>query len=538
MHEGITGDIGTILTIYGIRADFHSDANLSCWHALNVSQGLSMKNTLALMAVCLAALMSGLEISSVPVILPVLEQEMHASFTELQWIMNAYTLACTAVLMATGTLADTYGRKRIFIISIIAFGLTSVMCGLAENAQWLIVGRLLQGLSGGAMLTCLIAILSFQFPTGKLRSRAFAAWGITFGFGLGFGPIIGGMLVAWLSWQWVFLVHGFIALLTLILALQNVVESRNNDAKKLDLGGLITLSLTVVGTTYLITQGSSLGWNGLAARLILLVTLFSALLFVWIERRHPHPMFDFSVFRIRAFSGALMGSIGMNFSFWPLMIYLPVYFQSGLGYSSMATGLALLAYTLPTLLMPPVGEKLVVRFGAARMIPLGLLTIGFGFMLMKFAAAQHMSLLPGALLSGVALGLTNTPVTNTTTGSVPGNRVGMASGIDISARLITLSINIALMGSLLVAGITASLQRIMPAINDVHTVAERIASGSDVSLASEVAAQVLTDGFSGVLLYGAIGVWGLALASYLLFNVKRKTVNVSTEAENKKTCSP
>lgn len=497
-----------------------------------------MKNTLALMAVCLAALMSGLEISSVPVILPVLEQEMHASFTELQWIMNAYTLACTAVLMATGTLADTYGRKRIFIISIIAFGLTSVMCGLAENAQWLIVGRLLQGLSGGAMLTCLIAILSFQFPTGKLRSRAFAAWGITFGFGLGFGPIIGGMLVAWLSWQWVFLVHGFIALLTLILALQNVVESRNNDAKKLDLGGLITLSLTVVGTTYLITQGSSLGWNGLAARLILLVTLFSALLFVWIERRHPHPMFDFSVFRIRAFSGALMGSIGMNFSFWPLMIYLPVYFQSGLGYSSMATGLALLAYTLPTLLMPPVGEKLVVRFGAARMIPLGLLTIGFGFMLMKFAAAQHMSLLPGALLSGVALGLTNTPVTNTTTGSVPGNRVGMASGIDISARLITLSINIALMGSLLVAGITASLQRIMPAINDVHTVAERIASGSDVSLASEVAAQVLTDGFSGVLLYGAIGVWGLALASYLLFNVKRKTVNVSTEAENKKTCSP
>ena len=200
-----------------------------------------MKNMLALMAVCLAALMSGLEISSVPVILPVLEKEMHASFRELQWIMNAYTLACTTVLMATGTLADKYGRKRVFIISIFAFGVTSLMCGLASTAPWLIVGRFLQGLSGGAMLTCLIAILSSQFPQGKARSRAFAAWGITFGFGLGFGPIVGGMLVAWLSWQWVFLVHGFIALLTLILALKNVVESRDAQAKKLDLGQGLTV---------------------------------------------------------------------------------------------------------------------------------------------------------------------------------------------------------------------------------------------------------------------------------------------------------
>jgi EmrB/QacA subfamily drug resistance transporter len=479
-----------------------------------------MKNMLALMAVCLAALMSGLE------------REMHASFRELQWVMNAYTLACTAVLMATGTLADTYGRKRIFIISIVAFGLTSVMCGMAQNALWLIVGRLLQGLSGGAMLTCLIAILSSQFPSGKPRSRAFAAWGITFGFGLGFGPIIGGMLVTWLSWQWVFLVHGVIALLTLILALKNVVESRDSAAKKLDLSGLLTLSLSVVGATYLITQGSSLGWSSNAARLILLVTLLSALLFVWIEQHHPHPMFDFSVFRIRRFSGALMGSIGMNFSFWPLMIYLPVYYQGGLGYSSVATGLALLAYTLPTLLMPPLGEKLVVRFGAARMIPLGLLTLGAGFMLMKFAVDHHMSLMPGALLAGVALGLTNTPVTNTTTGSVPGNRVGMASGIDISARLITLAINIALMGSLLVAGIAASLQRLMPAGIDVQSLAERIAGGSEVALTSNVAAQALSEGLSGVLLYGAAGVGGLALASYVLFNVKRNTLNTCPDEVN------
>ncbi|MDF7649016.1 MFS transporter [Erwiniaceae bacterium L1_54_3] len=484
-----------------------------------------MKNMLALLAVCLAALMSGLEISSVPVILPVLEKEMQANFRELQWIMNAYTLACTAVLMATGTLADNYGRKRIFIISIIGFGMTSVMCGLAGSTLWLIVGRFMQGLSGGAMLTCLIAILSSQFPQGKARSRAFAAWGITFGFGLGFGPIIGGMLVAWFSWQWVFLVHGVIALLTLFLALRNVVESHDHEAKQIDVGGLTTLTVSVVGVTYLITQGGYIGWSSLQARLIMLLILLSTTLFIGIERRHPHPMFDFSVFRIRPFSGALMGSIGMNFSFWPLMIYLPVYYQSGLGYSSMATGMALLAYTLPTLLMPPVGEKLVLRFGAARVIPLGLMTIGLGFVLMKYAVDYHFSLLPGALLAGTALGLTNTPVTNTTTSAVTPNRVGMASGIDISARLISLAINIALMGSLLVTGVASSLQQLMPTLVDSYRMAEQIAGGSQVSLNPEVAAQVLTEGFSGVLTYGATGVGCLALASYLLFHLHPKKNN-------------
>lgn len=480
-----------------------------------------MKNLLALTAVCLAALMSGLEISSVPVILPVLEKQMHASFNDLQWIMNAYTLACTTVLMATGTLADRYGRKRVFIISISAFGLTSLMCGLATNAGWLIAGRFLQGLSGGAMLTCLIAILSYQFPHGKARSRAFAAWGILFGFGLGFGPIIGGTLVALFSWQWVFLVHVFIALLTLILAQGNVVESRDIQVKKLDIIGLVTLSLTVLGTTFLITQGSSLGWESAAARAIALVTLVCAVLFVWVEKRHPYPMFDFAVFRIRRFSGALMGSVGMNFSFWPLMIYLPVYYQSGLGYDSIATGLVLLAYTLPTLLMPPLAEKLVARYGAAKVIPLGLFTIGVGFMLMKYAAANDWTLLPGALLAGTALGLTNTPVTNTTTGSVPGDRAGMASGIDISARLITLAINIALMGSLLVTGIASSLRGRLPLPvqeADLYRLAERIAGGAELEGTQNVARQALIDGFGGVLLYGALGVWLLALASYLLFN--------------------
>src|ERR1700749_3617237 len=138
---------------------------------------LARKNAIALAAVCLASLMFGLEISSVPVILPTLEKVLHGDFKDMQWIMNAYTIACTTVLMATGTLADRFGRKRVFLLLTAAFGLTSLLSGLAQSAPVLITGRFLQGMAGGAMLTCGIAIISHQFQDGRERSRAFTAWG-------------------------------------------------------------------------------------------------------------------------------------------------------------------------------------------------------------------------------------------------------------------------------------------------------------------------------------------------------------------------
>ncbi|EIC83356.1 MFS transporter [Serratia sp. M24T3] len=498
---------------------------------------LSTRNKLALTAVCLAAMMSGLEISSVPVILPILEKQIHASFTQLQWIMNAYTLACTTVLMATGTLADRFGRKRLFLISITGFGLTSLLCGAANSPSLIIFGRFLQGMSGGAMLICLIAILSSQFPPGKARNTAFTAWGVVFGFGLGFGPMIGGLIVALASWQWVFLIHVVIAIITGLLAYKNVEESRDHENQQLDVGGVVSLSATVLSLTFYITQGGQIGYLSDRGLFIVGIALLCLMIFIYIERRHPHPMFDFTVFRNRAFSGALLGSIGMNFSFWPFMIYLPIYFQTVLGYDIVTAGLYLLAYTLPTLLMPPLATRLVSRFGAGKVIPCGLLGIGMGFWLMYFGLHGTMGVLPGAVVAGVALGLTNTPVTHTTTGALPANRAGMASGMDMSARLITLAINIAMMGTLLVAGVKLALCEALPAENSMQglqSLAEKLAGGENSlspALAS-VAREALISGFSGVLLYGAAGVCILALASHFLFNFRVKSALGRAEIES------
>ena len=493
------------------------------------------KNALALGAVCLASLMFGLEISSVPVILPTLERVLHGDFKGMQWIMNAYTLGVTTVLMATGALADRFGRRRIFVVGIALFGLTSLICGFAQSVPTLIVARLLQGASGGAMLICQVAVLSHQFNEGPERVRAFSAWGIILGIGLGFGPIIGGMIVAVSGWQWVFWIHALLAAITLTLVFGGVQESRDPHAHTLDVAGIVTLSLAVFGLTYYITQGSDLGFASLRAILILVATAVAFLAFLGAERLSTRPMFDFSVFRIRKFSGALMGSAGMNFSFWPFMIYLPIYFQIGLGYDSVNAGLALLAYTLPTLLFPPLGERLALRYGSGIAIPAGLFTIGLGFMLMKYGShVPHpgvWTMLPGCILAGAGLGLTNTPVTNTTTGAVPAERAGMASGIDMSARMITLAINIALMGAILVGGILVNLRARLPATLDtapLGRLAEKIAAGDVEAVRQGIPAlatldpsgtavhAALIDGFGWVMLYGGVGVWVLAALSFVI----------------------
>jgi EmrB/QacA subfamily drug resistance transporter len=495
-----------------------------------MSTALTRRTVIVLAAVCLSSLMFGLEISSIPAILPTLEQVLHADFKQLQWIMNAYTIAVTTVLMATGTLADRYGRKRIYMASIAAFGLTSLMCGVTENVSALIAARFLQGLSGGAMLICQIAVLSHEFQGGRVRAIAFGWWGIIFGIGLGFGPIIGGAIAALLSWEWVFLVHVLLAVVAVALAATGVRESKDPKASSLDLAGMLTLSLAVFCLAFYITQGPDLGFASPTALAILGLSVASLAAFLIAEKVSARPMFDFSVFRIPAFSGAIIGSAAMNLSYWPFMIYLPIWFQAGLGHDGVSAGLGLLAYTLPTLVTPPFAERLSLRYRPGLVIPAGLFTIGAGFILMKLGSAapeaNWLTMLPGCLIAGIGLGLTNTPVTNTTTGAVSSDRAGMASGIDMSARMVSLAVNIAVMGFILASGVFAYLRSARQLRLDdaqLRLLAERIAAGNAVSgpgLSGSVVHEALLQGFGWVMLYGGFGVWLMAAISFLISNAQ------------------
>ncbi|TPM38997.1 MFS transporter [Mesorhizobium sp. B2-3-4] len=488
---------------------------------------LTRRGIVVLFAACLACLMFGLEISSVPAVLPTLEDVLHADFSQLQWVMNAYTIAVTTVLMAIGTIADRYGRKRVFLVSIAAFGLTSLICGLEDDVSTLIVARFLQGLSGGAMLICQLAVLSHEFRDGRERAVAWGWWGVVFGIGLGFGPIVGGMIVAASSWEWVFLIHVPAAIVAFVLALTGVHESKDPQAGRLDLAGILTLSPSVFCLVFYITQGPDLGFASPAALAILGVSIASLVAFLVAEGISKRPMFDFSVFRIRPFSGAIVGSAAMNLSYWPFMIYLPIWFHAGLGYDSVSTGLALLAYTLPTLAMPPLAERLSLRYQPGIVIPAGLAIIGAGFIAMKFGSAaarpDWLTMLPGCLIAGIGLGITNTPVTNTTTGSVSSDRAGMASGIDMSARMVSLALNIAIMGFILASGVLAHLSQALPDLDaaQLHVASNGIAAGNPISgVPDAVAHDALREGFGRVMLYGGVGVWIMAAVSFMIFSAR------------------
>ncbi|WP_245217842.1 MFS transporter [Pseudomonas eucalypticola] len=476
-------------------------------------------STKALAAVCLAAMMFGLEISSIPVILPTLETDLHSVFSDLQWVMNAYTLACTSVLMAVGTLVDRYGRKMLFIFSVAVFGLASLGCGMANSSAWLIFARAVQGASGGAMLVCQISILSRQFTQARERGRAFALWGVVFGAGLGLGPIMGTGLLALAGWPWVFLIHVPIAALACALAAGGVHASSEVQAGKLGSLGILLLASAVFGFSYVIIQGPQPDMSSLQAGGILALSLVAFVAFVVSQKRSHQPMMDFSVFRIRGFTGALLGSAGMNFSFWPLMIYLPLYVQAGMGLDKGKAGALLLAYTLPTLFVPPLAERLALKLHPGVMIPAGLLVIGTGLLVMCVAIGYPGMLLPGmvagCMLAGTGLGLTNTPVTNTSTGSVPPARAGMASGMDMSARMTSLAINIAVMGWILVQGISAALSGLREGVA-LQAAAQAVAAGKQVVPVGAFHA-ALDLGFSWVLMYGVASVCVAAVASFWVF---------------------
>lgn len=482
----------------------------------------------ALMAICLSAIMLGLEISSVPAILPTLEHVLPASFQQIQWVMNAYTLAMTSSLMACGALADRFGRKRVFMIGIVLFGLSSLACGMAQSATALIAARYLQGASGAAMLTCQIAALSQQFAQGEKRRVAFAWWGVSFGAGLGFGPLVGAVTAAVAGWPWVFLLHALLALVALGLARRGLVESSNPNTPPVDVPGMVTLSLSIFLFVYLIIHGQPVDGAHPESLVLAAIAVLSLLAFVWIERRRQHPLFDFQVFRIRAFSGALAGSAGMNVSFWPFVMYLPIYFQAVLSMNALMASVMLLAYTIPPLVMPPLAERLLDRLGARVVIPLGLFTIGVGFVSMWMAAqywaSSALALIPGCIVAGIGLGLTNTTVSNTSTSVIAPERVGMASGMDTSTRILSLAIHIALLGRILLHGISTELNRLGCDVASGSCgawvgdlVAGNFAVLSPALAQSAVAHTAILNGFRDVMGYAAAAVWALALVSFLLF---------------------
>ena len=402
-----------------------------------------------LVAVCLGMFMLLLDITIVNVALPDIQRALQSSFSDLQWVVDAYALTLAAFLLTAGSLADLYGRRLLYLIGLAVFTLASVLCGFAVTTLMLQLSRALQGVGGAIMFAVSLALLADAFR-GKDRGIAFGAWGAVTGLAVAIGPLLGGVLTSGLSWRWIFFVNVPIGIVALVIAVAKVAESRAPDASRPDWAGFALFTVALSSLVYGLIESNQRSFtDGLvlgcfAAAAVLLVA------FVIVERRSTHPMFDLNLFKLPTFSGGSVAAFGLSASIFAMILYLVLYLQDILGYSALATGVRVMFLSGGTLITATVAGRLSSRVPARLLIGPGLIMVGVGLLLMRGlnAGSSWTHLIPGMIVSGLGIGLVNPPLASTAVGVVRPQQAGMASGINSTFRQVGIATGIALLGAL------------------------------------------------------------------------------------------
>jgi EmrB/QacA subfamily drug resistance transporter len=408
-----------------------------------------------LIAVCLAIFMLLLDITVVNVALPSIQRSLHASFSDLQWVVNAYALTLAAFLLTSGAVADLIGRKRVFVAGLFVFTASSAVCGLSTTPLMLNLARAVQGTGGAMMFATSLALIAQAFR-GKDRGTAFGVFGAVTGAAVAVGPVLGGIITSGIGWQWIFFVNVPIGAIAVFVTVTQVEDSRDPNATGVDWAGLVTFSGSLFLLVYALVQGNEKGWG--STEILSLLILAAALLaaFVLVEHLQTRPMLDLSLFRCPAFAGASIVAFTLSSSFFAMFLYLTLYIQDVLGYSPLQAGLRFLPTTVMTFIVAPFAGKLSVRIPIRLLLGCGLMLIGIGLVVMTGvdAASTWTVLIPGFLLAGSGVGLVNPPLASTAIGVVPPERSGMASGINSTFRQVGIATGIAGLGAVFEHSVT------------------------------------------------------------------------------------
>ena len=412
-----------------------------------------------LTAVAVGTFMLLLDISIVNVALPDIQTSLSASFSDVQWVIDAYALTLAALLLTAGSLADLFGRRRLYLIGLVVFTVASALCGAAQSPLMLELSRGLQGIGGAIMFSVSLALLANAFRAGRERGIAFGVWGALAGIAVAVGPVIGGALVSGLSWRWIFFVNLPVGIIALVLTAMRVVESRDERARRPDWIGFVVFSAALACLVYALIESGRVGFG--ATRVIACFVAAGVLLVVFVvfETRSRHPMFDLKLFRLPTFVGGDIAAFGISASAFSVLLYLVLYLQDGLRYSALQTGLRLIVLSGGVLVASAVAGRLSAKVPVRFLIGPGLVMVGVGLLLMRglTATSSWTHLIPGMVVTGLGIGLVNPPLASTAVGVVEPSRAGMASGINSTFRQIGIATGIALLGTLFTNGLTSAV---------------------------------------------------------------------------------
>jgi EmrB/QacA subfamily drug resistance transporter len=501
-----------------------------------------------LLAVSVATFMLLLDITVVNVALPSIREDLDASFTDLQWVLDAYALTLAALVLTAGSLADRLGRRRVFAAGLAIFTIASLLCALAPDPTFLNLSRALQGVGAAVMFAVSLALIAQEFRGGRERGMAMGVYGATIGVAVAVGPLVGGALTDWLGWESIFYLNVPIGIAAIAITYLRLRESRDPDASRVDWFGVATFSGALFLLVLALLRGNEEGWSS-----ALIVSLFVAsgallLVFVAIEGLVREPMLPLGLFRIPSFAGVQIAAFALSASLYAMFLYLTLYLQNYLGHSPLETGLRYLPATVLIFLFSALAGALIGRAPARVLLCAGLALTGVGLLLMSGidAGDEWTTLLGGFLVAGAGSGLLNPVIAEVAVGVVPKERSGMAAGINDTFRQVGVAVGIAVWGAIFVGRGADQISKLTRASGDrPRELLEAASSGTlDQALAAsppdsrsalaDAAGEGFLAGLNDILIVGALlSFAGAVLALWLVreHEIERHPIEVERQPE-------
>jgi len=400
---------------------------------------------------CLSLLMVAMDVTIVNVALPSIRQDLHASISGLQWVIDAYTMVVASLLMLAGSMADRFGRRRVFQIGMALFTLGSLLCSVAPSVQGLVAFRILQALGATMLNPVAMSIIANTFHEPKERARAIGVWGAVAGISMALGPVIGGALTETIGWRSIFWVNLPVGIAAMVLAARYIPESKAPRPRRVDPLGQLLVFVILATVTYAVIEGPHAGWGSTTiVGLFTTAALALIALLVYEPRRHE-PLIDVRFFRSAPFSSATLIAVCSFSAFSGFLFLNALYLQEVRGLSAFHTGLCTLPLALATMLCSPLSGRLVGTHGTLpSLLVSGSATIVSALIMTQLTATTPLPiLLFNYALFGVGFGMVNAPITNTAVSGMPKAQSGLAAAVASTSRQIGASLGVALAGTIL-----------------------------------------------------------------------------------------
>ena len=400
---------------------------------------------------CLSLLMIAMDMTIVNVALPSIRQDLAASISGLQWVIDAYTMVVASLLMLAGSMADRFGRRRVFQSGMALFMLGSLLCSIAPNIQGLVAFRIIQALGATMLNPVAMSIIANTFHEPRERARAIGVWGAVAGVSMALGPVIGGALTASVGWRSIFWVNLPVGAAAMLLAARFIPESKAPRPRRIDPVGQVLVFIILAAVTYAVIEGPHAGWGSTTIVGLFSVAALSLVALLIYEPRRHEPLIDIRFFRSAPFSSATLIAICSFAAFSGFLFLNALYLQEVRGLSAFHTGLCTLPLAVATIVCSPFSGRLVGTYGTRP----SLLASGTAMVISALMMTQLTTTTPIPLLLftyvifGIGFGMVNAPITNTAVSGMPKAQAGLAAAVASTSRQIGASLGVALAGTIL-----------------------------------------------------------------------------------------